>query len=145
MPVITLVNRDYAKAQYRKVKAKGHRNRRGCVIPKRLPRDDGYVRWTIAKKAVETAFKGASPMPTGEQSFYVHQLAYYAKYGTIPTRNHEHLSHLCDDSRCMNPKHLVVESPKVNNSRKNCRVTVTCQHCGESTDACAHNPKCIPR
>jgi hypothetical protein len=144
MVLIAQVNRAYAKKQLKKLVGKATINLRGCIIPKRLPRKDGYVRWTISPAAVAEAFEGAETMPSGEQSFYVHQLAYYAENGTVPTRNQEHLSHLCNDSRCMNTSHLIVETPKQNNSRKNCRVTVECEHCCKKTNVCEHTPKCIP-
>jgi hypothetical protein len=141
------VKRDYARAQFKKLRAKATVNGRKCVIPKRQPRVDGYVRWTIPPGAVAEAFSdlAADERPQGEQSFYTHQLAYYAEHGTIPKRNEMHLSHLCGDARCMNPDHLVVETPEENNSRKNCPVQVECTHCHQITPACNHTHRSVFR
>jgi hypothetical protein len=54
-----------------------------------------------------------------------------------------HISHLCDKPRCTIPEHVVLETPIVNNSRKNCGLTFDCTHCEKKILACKHNPKCI--
>jgi hypothetical protein len=66
------------------------------------------------------------------------------------------VSHRCNDPRCGNPDHLVVESKKTNNQRKGCpgpavRVQVACPgdpaNCECSSeqyvDLCRHEPRCI--
>ena len=134
---ITVVPRGFSRRQYSKLCARATQNSRGCIIPKRAPNKDGYVRWTVTKgQRARFSIPGQ-----GELNYYVHQLAWYCKTGTIPERNVEHLSHLCSDSRCMNADHLTVESPQANNSRKNCIVQCPC--C--KFILCKHEPRCIPK
>jgi hypothetical protein len=54
-----------------------------------------------------------------------------------------HISHLCDKPRCAVAEHVVLESPGVNNSRKNCGKIINCAHCEKKYIACDHEPKCI--
>jgi hypothetical protein len=57
----------------------------------------------------------------------------------------DHASHLCDKPACVVREHVVVESPAVNNSRKNCGVIVKCPHgdCEKFISTCQHVPRCI--
>lgn len=55
----------------------------------------------------------------------------------------QHISHLCDKPTCVIPEHVCVETPKVNNSRKNCGMIIDCAHCDKKYVACKHEPKCI--
>jgi hypothetical protein len=97
-------------------------NRKGCWMIDKVPRSDGYVRWGIPKGSTKLAYG----KETGERSFYLHHLSWYASGMTLPTPVVQHLSHLCNNTRCFNPEHLCVEDPTTNNSRKNCLVATRC-------------------
>jgi hypothetical protein len=59
-----------------------------------------------------------------------------------------HVSHLCGNTKCYNPQHLIEESALQNNARKNCLVWVDCPHCNAGTGVimtCTHDPRCIKR
>jgi hypothetical protein len=117
-------------------------NDKGCYIPRKKPRSDGYVRFSVTAGSTRSAF-GES---RGERTFYVHHLAWYASGHRVPSSSAwAHLSHLCGDSRCFNVEHLVVEEPKANNSRKNCSVAIRCPcPCQHVFWTCQHEPRCIP-
>ena len=135
---ITMVPLSFAKKQFDKIRLEARVNARGCYIPKRAPRPDGYVRWTITKKQR----KDLGLPGKGELSYYVHQLAWYCKNRTIPERHKKHLSHRCSDERCFNVEfpHVIEEDPDDNMARKNC--VVICPKCQELI--CPHTPACIP-
>lgn len=54
-------------------------------------------------------------------------------------------SHLCHNSRCINPQHLLLEHRDVNKSRQGCVGTVICSGCEHSRLVCQHVPSCIKR
>ncbi len=56
------------------------------------------------------------------KSEYVHRLSFQLKHG----RKASKLSHICLNSLCVNPNHLVEESQKCNNQRKKCRNDHSC-------------------
>ena len=75
--------------------------------------------------------------------FYIHRLAYMLKFNNFDlphgvrsagTRPLE-VSHLCHDSLCANPDHLVLEPHEANAERISCRLM---QHCVGT-----HKPACI--
>lgn len=142
MASIEAVDINFAKQAYSNYLRKRAKcdNNKGCHIPVKAPRSDGYVRWSITKGSTKAAFK----QTCGERTFYLHHLAWYITGNPMPVPTKEHLSHLCGDSRCFNPDHLAVESPTANNSRKNCLVTVECPCCTSVIWTCRHDPKCIP-
>lgn len=133
---ITIIPLWFAKKQLAKLTKTATVNNRGCFIPSRKPREDGYVRFTVT----QDQRKKLGIPGVGELSYYIHQLAFYCKHGTVPTRNETHISHLCDDPRCFNAEDLVEEDPAYNNSRKNCRAC--CPWCGKNP--CPHIPQCKP-
>jgi len=115
-------------------------NHKGCFIPNKQPRPDGYVRFSVTKGNSRKAFG----VEKGEQTYYLHQLAWYVAGNEVPNDSSVvHLSHLCLDPRCFNVEHIVLESPKKNNSRKNCGKIHTCPNCEHTFSDCAHEPKCI--
>ena len=129
MSSIEDVQLSYAKKAYNNYLLKKSKSDNGkdCHISLKRPRSDGYVRWSITKGSTSKAFQQSQ----GERTFYLHHLAWYATEHQMPTPIKEHLSHRCNDSRCFNPNHLVVETPKENNSRKNCAVNVFCPCCSK--------------
>jgi hypothetical protein len=52
-------------------------------------------------------------------------------------------SHLCHNSRCVRPEHLVTEPRKLNHGRKNCLYKLRCTHCAKDMIVCAHTPQCL--
>lgn len=141
---ITEVNMEFATKSYNTFKTNMAVNERGCFIPLKKPRPDGYVRFSITKGSAKAAFGEDAPLV--ERTFYVHHLAWYAEGRPMPKRVVEHLSHLCNDSRCFNVDHLVIESPVVNNSRKNCGFRVKCPcPCAVVFVSCSHVPPFVPR
>eukprot|EP01124_Arcella_intermedia_P002560 TRINITY_DN11395_c0_g1_i2.p1 TRINITY_DN11395_c0_g1~~TRINITY_DN11395_c0_g1_i2.p1 ORF type:complete len:136 (-),score=6.95 TRINITY_DN11395_c0_g1_i2:2-409(-) len=50
----------------------------------------------------------------------------FAEFHTKYTENQVHISHLCHDSRCLNPEHLIIESSTTNLRRNNCRKECRC-------------------
>lgn len=112
-------------------------------FPTRFLARTATVRISVSKGEVFTAYKEGENV-NGEQTFYLHHLAWFANEKPMPVPVVEHLSHLCGDSRCFNVDHLWVESPVVNNSRKGCGRTVTCPcPCGHTFTVCDHKPQCI--
>ena len=43
----------------------------------------------------------------------------------------QHISHLCSKPRCLEATHVALESPAVNNSRKNYGLVAVFLHCGK--------------
>jgi hypothetical protein len=118
-------------------------NSRGCWIPTKKPRPDGYVRFSVTKGNAKTAF--GIDEPEKETTYYLHHLSFLVENDwNLPERHVDHVSHLCSDPRCFNPEHLLIESPKQNNSRKNCGQIFKCK-CGCKVVACRHEPQCIPQ
>ena len=77
----------------------------------------------------------------------VHHLMYYLTKGALPGTG-EHLSHLCHNNSCTNPKHMVIENVRINLSRNYCAFDIPCPcpNCVESNhmvNICKHEPKCL--
>jgi hypothetical protein len=141
---ISSLNLEFAKVAYQKqLKKRRHEdNGKGCHIPKKQPRDDGYCRFEVTKAQTAAAFGVAQ----GAKTYYIHTLAWYATGKSVPADHRsEHLSHRCGDSRCFNPAHLVPESAAANNARKGCIAAVRCPcPCKQAFWVCTHKPRCIP-
>lgn len=138
---ITEMNLPYAKDLLQKYLKKKTINNKGCFIPHKVPRKEGYVRISVTPGNTEKAFGGYY---TTEKYFYLHQLAWHAAGKDVPLDSAVmHLSHLCSTPNCFNVDHIVLETPLVNNSRKNCGVDHDCPKCGHVFSGCKHEPKCI--
>ena len=136
-----------SRVRFHQQQLKKEDNGKGCHIPDKVPRKDGYVRIAVTKGSFNAAYDEENrPKVAKEETFYLHQLAWYAAGNRMPSPVTEHLSHLCGDSRCFNVAHLPVESPRANNQRKNCAVAVRCPNddCGQVIWMCTHEPRCIP-
>jgi hypothetical protein len=53
------------------------------------------------------------------------------------------VSHLCHNHQCHEPTHLVLESPALNHSRKNCVGYVWSPKHAEWIEVCDHVPRCL--
>lgn len=121
----------------------------GCWYPIKKSRSDGYVRFSITKEQVAGTHKrgpqgikafGDKKVPDGEKTFYLQTLAFYKKEGYIPDGVNSHVSHLCDKRHCFNPDHLIDESARLNNLRKNCLGSVNCHCSSHPINICQHGP-----
>jgi hypothetical protein len=71
----------------------------------------------------------------------VHILAAWVTTQELPGESHV-ASHLCHRKKCINPKHLVIESITKNNQRKGCLCQLI-DSAGKRWNLCPHEPKCI--
>lgn len=53
------------------------------------------------------------------------------------------VSHLCDHHWCHESSHIILESPKENHSRKNCKGYVWSKQYLDWIPVCNHNPPCL--
>ena len=117
--------------QHRSITALGCWEYRGSVNTSNYPQV--YLKRNsnlhLTGRAVQTAFP-------------LHGIAIYAATGNFSSTLQ--VSHLCDNTRCFNPAHLVYESAAVNNSRKGCWGDICCPDHGHViVQFCAHSPKCV--
>ncbi|KAF4463937.1 zinc-binding loop region of homing endonuclease domain-containing [Fusarium albosuccineum] len=79
------------------------------------------------------------------KSFLLHVTSFVANNERNQTPGTD-VSHLCHNRCCFNPKHLVDESPRINNNRKGCAGQIFCSaHRTSIIDLCSgeHDPPCI--
>lgn len=101
---------------------------------------NGFCRLSLLAPSKENGYVQLSKW--GANKFAVLQeVLLWSKGQTAPYGSH--VSHLCDKPKCTLREHVVVESPEVNNSRKNCGMVIDCAHCSKKYLACRHDPKCI--
>lgn len=80
----------------------------------------------------------------------IHVLSFRNDRGRVPANGLE-VSHLCANTRCFNPNHLVEESHLQNMDRQRCagvcRIRYQCESCGINQVfdriVCQHNPQCL--
>lgn len=68
--------------------------------------------------------------PNGRTKFYLaHRFMFMLQNDLTEIAADLHVSHLCHNSLCINPEHLSLEPPNINNSRQVCKhlVPQTCQ------------------
>lgn len=98
-----------------------------CRLSKLKPtKEGGYI---------QLSWKGANKFAI-LQEVMLWAKGMYCPYGM-------HISHLCDNPRCVIKEHVIIETPQQNNSRKNCGQTIQCAHCDKLYLACKHSPPCI--
>jgi len=73
----------------------------------------------------------------------LHEVVLWSKGEFV--RYGEQISHLCSNTKCCNPSHIVSEASEINQSRKNCLVWINCGHsdCKIPYSICQHKPRCI--
>lgn len=101
---------------------------------------DGFCLLSVLKPTKENGYIQLSSEGANKYAL-LHEILIWAKGEHAP--DNQHISHLCDKPRCALKEHVVVESPAMNNSRKNCGKIVNCAHCPKKYIACDHDPKCI--
>jgi len=78
------------------------------------------------------------------KSCTLHELSYVYRNGPVP--DNLQVSHLCGNTTCFNPDHLVAETAIENNRRKGCsnaRVVRCKAVCNRIVQTCPHTPLCI--
>lgn len=84
---------------------------------------------------------GIETRPSGTKSSVLHRVVLTSYKGNPSDKDYQ-ASHLCNNTRCVNHRHLVWESSKMNQSRKNCKRWRISQE-GKLYDVCPHEPPCI--
>lgn len=101
---------------------------------------DGFCRLSTLRPTKENGYVQLSH--DGANKFaLLHEVLLWST-GTLCPEG-QHISHLCDKPRCVVAHHVAVESPAMNNSRKNCGQLVQCAHCEKKYSCCRHEPRCI--
>jgi hypothetical protein len=111
---------------------------RGCWEFTGSLNTDGYGQiWSKKNSTIAAGLTGRS----SQTAFLLHVVAFLAHTGHAPVYS---CSHLCDNTKCFNPDHLVDESLEDNNGRKGCWGDVYCpEHGHVIVSFCTHIPKCI--
>jgi hypothetical protein len=83
--------------------------------------------WTAACSGVYGVMKVKWPGCTAKRQ-YAHRISFVLNnLNEFPTYNPEHhISHLCHNTKCINPEHLSHEDPTINRRRENCVETGVC-------------------
>ncbi|KAJ8097250.1 hypothetical protein POJ06DRAFT_28025, partial [Lipomyces tetrasporus] len=89
-------------------------NLTGCWLFHGSLNSDGYGQVWVKPNHLVTA-TGRSV----QKAYLIHIIAYISKYPEEYDRA-SHISHLCANRQCFNPRHLCQESPQLNNQRKGC-------------------------
>ena len=118
-------------------------NEIGCWLAQKARHNGfgtGYIRIRLGKERYE---------------YYAHHVsvAYYknkvelALVYRAPNEKEYQVSHLCHNSICFNPDHLIVEPAEINRARNTCsghHALIQCPcPCEYRFSRCTHNPKCI--
>jgi len=110
----------------------------GCWLWAGAVNYDGYAQ--IKRRTPQQVAEGVIGKNIG-RNFLVHRIAYVAKNGRDVTHG---ASHLCNNSKCFNPEHIVDEPMDSNNRRKGCVGQVRCPFSGHLiVDLCTHTPPCV--
>lgn len=75
--------------------------------------------------------------PDGRKKYHLaHRFMYMLEHDLLDIPPHLHVSHLCHNSLCINPEHLSLELPEINNNRQICKNLdpPACQHHGTHPD-----------
>jgi len=83
---------------------------------------DACYEWTgrrhLGRPAVFSSRRGPSGSTSGV-AVHAYMLAYYMRHGVVYEEG-SGISHLCHNSECTNPNHLVIENNGVNQARRYC-------------------------
>ena len=101
-----------------------------CLVPK----GKGIITHHKGYKTTSTCFDGVK-----KKKQRIHRLVYKTVNNDESIDTLE-VSHLCGNAECSEPKHLIAETSKLNQQRKNCIGYTLFKN--ELVCACRHNPKC---
>jgi hypothetical protein len=105
---------------------------------------DGWC-WIVLMKGNKAGGDGYVQLShAGANNFaLLHEVVLWSKGEFV--RAGEQISHLCSNTKCRNPHHIISEPSIVNQSRKNCPVWVACAHkdCRLPYLICCHKPYCV--
>lgn len=113
-------------------------NQIGCWIPNTGLAGGGYTEaWiSIERDGPKKAAKGESTKALAPKRQYRHRLAVVGWHdykdvemmvlGRDPSGNKVDVSHLCDERKCCNPLHIIVEWHAMNERRKHCNGGLVC-------------------
>lgn len=117
-------------------------NSTGCWLGQKAtnkPNGAGYIKLKV--------FGSSS-----RKEFYAHHLVLITDGRTqdlievCDPKNNLEISHLCHNSTCFNPRHLIIEKRSLNLQRNKCMnwkwISCPCP-CNNKFNPCQHNPKCI--
>lgn len=116
----------------------GGRHPLGCWLSGNAPSSGGYVKSNLRNTK--------HPLHSNRKigiNVYVHHLAIIAsgrgnQLGVAGSRGSHEVSHLCHQSGCFNPDHLVVEPGDLNRARNTCHGKVVIEHAGAVLHPCSH-------
>ncbi len=106
----------------------------------------------IAEKATNKTFKigYVKCKVEGRREYYIHHLALldanrHQDLANIYLNKGFHISHLCHNTRCFNPDHLIAEISSANIGRNTCQsqTWISCPCCEHKFNPCRHSPQCI--
>ena len=112
--------------------------RHGCS-----PNQDGCLLWTKGPYNTAQYPYGIMTLPwpcrasLKRKTFNVHRLMFLCHYQLTSLPDGFEVSHLCRNSRCVNPEHLIMEHHVINEDRKLCHAATSPTH------HCRHLIKCI--
>lgn len=116
-----------------------HRAGTGCSIFTGRLTGDGY--WQIQRIPTYYTRESRRSGTNNHRAYYVHRIAFVALHGRDIQQTG---SHLCGNSNCFNPYHIVDEPQAVNNSRQGCLGFIVCDsHLIVLHRLCQHDPPCI--
>lgn len=127
---------------------KAKHTKTGCILCHLKPHGKAkYIRVNVHDTAEERKTKG---LPPGQAKVAVmlHHLAYYQRKKTNSTtwlglKDDNDISHLCFNTKCMNPDHLFEEDHLTSLSRIFCHYKQV--KCGCTDVRCKHHlPPCLP-
>lgn len=63
-----------------------------------------------------------------KHNYFVHQIVWLANQTPTKTVCPGDISHLCHNTKCVNPQHLVIEPSAINSQRKECKNQGSCKY-----------------
>ena len=124
---------DFLWGKYPRIIDVGFLGKYLCQEMPDAPHIKGYPRVNLQGSDFEIPFNRAKMLYLSHVSL--------SRSGIFPNSTNDDASHLCGNTRCVKPEHLVWEPHSINVSRTNCVGDIACD-CGIHS-FCNHDPKCI--